>query len=92
MAAPDLQQTILDNETQRLARAVMEAEARAIQMAAVKVDTAMGDAVDCLRSCSGKVIVTGMGKSGHVARKLAATLQSTGTPAVFLHPSEAAHG
>ena len=55
------------------------------------VDT-FADAVDLLRSCRGRVIVTGMGKSGHVGLKIAATLSSTGTPAYFVHPSEASHG
>ncbi|MGI9104576.1 MAG: KpsF/GutQ family sugar-phosphate isomerase [Terriglobales bacterium] len=49
-------------------------------------------AVDCLYSCGGRVVVTGMGKSGLVARKIAATLSSTGTPSLFLHPAEAVHG
>ena len=48
--------------------------------------------MDCLYSCGGRVVVTGMGKSGLVARKIAATLSSTGTPALFLHPAEAVHG
>src|SRR5438034_11418215 len=51
-----------------------------------------GHAVECLHSCGGRVVVTGMGKSGIVARKIAATLNSTGTPALFLHPAEAVHG
>ena len=49
-------------------------------------------AVDCLHSCGGRVVVTGMGKSGIIARKIAATLSSTGTPALYLHPAEALHG
>lgn len=53
---------------------------------------AFGSAVECLLSCGGRVVVTGMGKSGLVARKIAATLSSTGTPALFLHPAEAVHG
>src|SRR5262249_58914180 len=48
--------------------------------------------VECLGSCSGRVVVTGMGKSGIIARKIAATLSSTGTPALYLHPAEAVHG
>lgn len=54
--------------------------------------TALKDAVACIRAAAGRVIVTGMGKSGHVGQKLAATLASTGTPAFFVHPSEASHG
>ena len=49
-------------------------------------------AVECLHSCGGRVVVTGMGKSGIIARKIAATLNSTGTPALYLHPAEAVHG
>src|SRR5215831_7322422 len=49
-------------------------------------------AVECLHSCGGRVVVTGMGKSGIIARKIAATLSSTGTPALYLHPVEALHG
>src|SRR5256885_220984 len=49
-------------------------------------------AIDCLHSCGGRVVVTGMGKSGIIARKIAATLSSTGTPALYLHPAEALHG
>src|SRR5438034_9089985 len=51
-----------------------------------------GHAVECLHSCGGRVVVTGMGKSGIIARKIAATLNSTGTPALFMHPVEAVHG
>lgn len=74
------------------ARAVLEAEAKAILAAAARIEDSLPAAVDLVVSRSGKLIVTGIGKSGHIARHLAATLQSTGTPAVFLHPSEAHHG
>lgn len=70
----------------------MEAEAQAILAASQRIETALPGAVDLIRSRPGKLILTGIGKSGHIARQLAATLQSTGTPAVFLHPSEATHG
>ncbi|RME20354.1 MAG: SIS domain-containing protein [Deltaproteobacteria bacterium] len=75
--------------TARIAE-VMAAEAAAI--AAVPVTEAFGDAVLAIESCAGKVLTTGMGKAGHVARKMAATLCSTARPAVFLHPGEALHG
>jgi arabinose-5-phosphate isomerase len=75
-----------------VARKVMETEAQAILSAAARLDTNLSDAVELILGHPGKLIVTGLGKSGHVARKIAATLQSTGTPAVFLHPSEAIHG
>lgn len=69
---------------------IMKAEAGAIL--AVRVDDSYEKAVLALRDCAGKVLTTGMGKAGHVARKFAATLCSTGTPAAFIHPGEAAHG
>ena len=74
------------------ARRVLETEARAIEEASARLDGAFLQAVDLILDHPGKVIVSGLGKSGHVGRKLAATFQSTGTPSVFLHPSEAAHG
>ncbi|MCK6507074.1 SIS domain-containing protein [Myxococcota bacterium] len=69
---------------------ILAAEAAAI--AAVPVTPAFADAVAALEACTGKVLTTGMGKAGHVARKLAATLCSTALPAAFLHPGEALHG
>ena len=71
---------------------VMRNEAAAILNAAQRVDGSVDQAIDCLFACSGRVIVTGMGKMGCIARKAAATFCSTGTPAVFLHPGEAVHG
>ncbi len=70
----------------------MDAEAQAILAASQRIETTLPAAVDLILSRLGKLILTGIGKSGHIARQLAATLQSTGTPAVFLHPSEANHG
>jgi arabinose-5-phosphate isomerase len=69
---------------------ILAAEAAAI--AAIEVTSAFERAVNALRDTSGKVLTTGMGKAGHIARKFASTLCSTGTPAVYLHPGEAAHG
>ena len=71
-------------------RAIIEAEARAV--AAIAIDEAFEQAVHALHRCEGKVLTTGMGKAGHLARRFAATLSSTGTPAYFIHPAEAAHG
>ena len=71
-------------------REVLTCEAEAIK--AVKVTPAYEQAVLALRDCRGKVLTAGMGKAGHIARKFAATLCSTGTPAAFIHPGEAAHG
>ncbi len=69
---------------------ILTAEATAIS--AIPVNAEYERAIHALRDCSGKVLTTGMGKAGHVARKLAATLCSTGTPAAYVHPGEAAHG
>jgi arabinose-5-phosphate isomerase len=75
-----------------LARKVLETEAAAILALVDRLDDRFDAAVRLLRVCSGRVIVTGMGKSGIICRKIAATLTSTGTPAFFLHPAEAIHG
>src|SRR5947208_10558340 len=75
-----------------LARKVLETEAAAILALVKRVDGRFDCAVQLLRKCAGRVIVTGMGKSGIICRKIAATLTSTGTPAFFLHPAEAFHG
>ncbi|HEY7608325.1 MAG TPA: KpsF/GutQ family sugar-phosphate isomerase [Alphaproteobacteria bacterium] len=78
------------------ARRVFRLEAEGIQALMRALDGPLGEAliraVDLIRAATGRVIVTGMGKSGHVARKLAATLASVGTPAQFVHPAEASHG
>ena len=76
----------------RLARQVIETEAAAIRALADRLDDRFDAAVHLLDACAGRVIVTGMGKSGIISRKIAATLASTGTPAFFLHPAEAVHG
>jgi arabinose-5-phosphate isomerase len=75
-----------------LARKVLETEADAIRALVDRLDHRFEDAVRLLLACRGRVIVTGMGKSGIICRKIAATLSSTGTPAFFLHPAEAIHG
>jgi arabinose-5-phosphate isomerase len=74
------------------ARELLELEAASIQGAAQRLGDSFVQALDLLDNCEGKVITTGVGKSGIAARKLAATLTSTGCAAVFLHPSEAMHG
>ena len=71
---------------------VIETEARALAALAARVDGKFVAACRIMLSCQGRVVATGMGKSGHVARKIAATLASAGTPAFFLHPGEASHG
>jgi arabinose-5-phosphate isomerase len=77
-----------------LARETLEIEADAIHALHARLadDDSVARAVALLFACTGRVVVSGMGKSGHVARKIAATLASTGTPAMFVHPGEAAHG
>jgi arabinose-5-phosphate isomerase len=75
-----------------VARAVLSTEAAGLRALAAGLDGSFTHAVDRLSSASGRVVVSGMGKSGHVARKIAATLASTGTPALFVHPAEASHG
>jgi arabinose-5-phosphate isomerase len=75
-----------------LARRVLETEAHAILGLIPQLDERFARAIDLLQECRGRVIVTGMGKSGIIATKLAATLRSTGTAASFLHPAEALHG
>jgi arabinose-5-phosphate isomerase len=75
-----------------LARKVLETEAAAILALCDRLDGRFDAAVQLLRQCKGRVILTGMGKSGIISHKIAATLTSTGTPAFFLHPAEAIHG
>jgi arabinose-5-phosphate isomerase len=74
------------------ARRVLRAEKEGLEALAASLDARFAAAIDVFASVRGRVIVTGMGKSGHVARKIAATLASTGTPAQFVHPGEASHG
>jgi arabinose-5-phosphate isomerase len=73
-------------------RAVMEAEAEAVRVAALRLDAQFARAVELIAKHTGKIVVTGIGKSGRVGQKIVATFAGTGTPAVFLHPAEAAHG
>lgn len=78
----------------QLARVALQIEADAITAlhARLENDTSIGRAIALLLACKGRVVVSGIGKSGHIARKIASTLASTGTPALFVHPAEAAHG
>jgi len=75
-----------------LARKVLQTEAAAILALVDRLDATFDRAIDLLRQCRGRVILTGMGKSGIICQKIAATLSSTATPAFFLHPAEATHG
>ncbi len=74
------------------AREALRIEASALHALVDRVDDGIAHAVQAVLACSGRVVVMGMGKSGHVGRKIAATLASTGTPAMFVHPAEASHG
>lgn len=73
-------------------RRVLQIEARAVQLLADRLDANFVRAAQIVFGCEGRVVVSGMGKSGHIARKIASTLASTGTPAFFVHPAEASHG
>ena len=81
-----------ENTIMETAHTAMKIEANAIWAASERLNCGFSRAVEILGRHSGKVILSGMGKSGHIAQKLAATLSSTGSPAVFLHPAEAMHG
>lgn len=80
------------NSLEELAKSVLDIEADSILKLKNRINDNMKTAVDTIIKSSGRVIVTGMGKSGHIGRKIAATLSSTGTPAYFLHPAESTHG
>jgi len=84
--APEMQRDIAHG------RAVLDQEMKGLKALAESLDEHFARAVSCVADIKGRVIVSGMGKSGHVARKIAATLSSTGTPALFVHPGEASHG
>ncbi|MDF3982392.1 KpsF/GutQ family sugar-phosphate isomerase [Luteibacter sp. PPL201] len=91
--APHAEPLLVDAETVvRSARTVIATEAAAIRALEQRVDANFVDACQRILACKGRVVVSGMGKSGHIARKIAATLASTGTPSFFVHPGEASHG
>lgn len=83
---------ITADQALQLARRVLGIEARAVSELAARLDRGFADAVRIVLECRGRIVVSGIGKSGHIARKIASTLASTGTPAFFLHPAEASHG
>jgi arabinose-5-phosphate isomerase len=78
--------------SQTVARRVLEIEAQAISDLLPRIDARFDRAVDALYACAGRVVVTGMGKSGLIGQKISATLSSTGTPSLYLHPADAIHG
>lgn len=75
-----------------LAREVLLIEARAVESLAARIDDSFTRAIELILPCRGRVVVSGIGKSGHIGGKIASTLASTGTPAFFMHPAEASHG
>jgi arabinose-5-phosphate isomerase len=89
---PDVHPHPASDALARSAHTVIVTEANAIRALESRVDGEFVRACRLILACTGRVVVTGMGKSGHIARKIAATLASTGTPAFFVHPGEASHG
>lgn len=80
------------NELLELGREVLRVEADAVRSLVDRLDTSFVEALRLILDCRGRVVISGIGKSGHVGRKIAATMASTGTPAFFVHPAEASHG
>lgn len=91
---PSPDQQVLNHAQEGLAAAdrVLRLEATALNLLADSLNDAFPQALDCIEAVKGRLVITGMGKSGHIARKIAATFASTGTPAQFVHPAEASHG
>src|SRR4029078_1647588 len=83
---------VTDAQLEGYARQALSIEAEAVKALLAKIDRRFAQACRICLACEGRVVVTGMGKYGHIAREIAATLASTGTPAFFLHPAEAGHG
>jgi len=79
-------------QTLALAKEVLQLESSEIEALAQRLDHRFSEAVSLILQCKGRVVVSGMGKSGHIGGKIASTLASTGTPAFFMHPAEASHG
>lgn len=82
----------MENKDIEVAKQTIEGEIEALKAMEKGLDETLSKALDVMQNTKGRVIITGMGKSGHIARKIAATLASTGTPSFFLHPGEASHG
>ena len=83
---------ISPDKLKTLGKAVIKTEEKALSSLIERVDNKFVDACNIILNCQGRIVVTGMGKSGHIGNKIAATLASTGTPAFFVHPGEASHG
>ena len=90
--AADLRQPSAPEQDLLTGREVLRQEAHALMQLADRLDGSFGGALDLMQKALGRVVVTGMGKSGHVGKKMAATFASTGTPSFFVHPAEASHG
>jgi arabinose-5-phosphate isomerase len=90
--APTADQPVASEAALRLAREVLEIEAAAVAALASRLDARFLAALQLILECRGRVVVTGVGKSGQVGRKIASTMASTGTPSFFVHPGEASHG
>ncbi|MCB6183688.1 KpsF/GutQ family sugar-phosphate isomerase [Leeia sp. TBRC 13508] len=86
------QYTFDANTVLAIARDVMQTEVAAVEAVRARLDDAFLEAIQLILNCEGRVVVSGMGKSGHIGNKIAATMASTGTPAFFMHPGEACHG
>jgi arabinose-5-phosphate isomerase len=91
-AAQHVEKSAFDDSALELARKVIAIEAEAVRALGERLDRSFLEALGVIRARSGRVVVSGIGKSGHIARKIASTLASTGTPAYFVHPAEASHG
>ena len=80
------------NQIKNLAQKVLNIESEEILQASKNISNDFTNAVNEILNCTGRIVLSGMGKSGHIARKIASTFASTGTPAFFMHPGEASHG
>ena len=89
---PSSKTDILPHDFQRLGLAVIKTELAEINSLQNRINDDFAQACELLLNCKGRIVVTGMGKSGHIGGKIAATLASTGSPAFFVHPGEASHG
>ena len=83
---------MIQNDYLKVAKRTIRMESEAVALLEQRIGNEFIAACKLIISCSGRVVVTGMGKSGHIGRKIAATFASTGTPAFFVHPGEASHG
>lgn len=82
----------IENKDVVSAKRTIDKEIEALRIMENQLDDSLSKALDIMEKTEGRVIITGMGKSGHIARKIAATMASTGTPSFFVHPGEASHG